>query len=235
MKNLRTLLAILVIGSGSTGKCQEFQPPVTTFWQIGIGLGELPIGGSFKPSITIGYHFNEKLYAGIIYQFRDKISRNEASFNARSTGLESLLSSSETVAQRLLLQVRYTPVKHGPYLSAGVVYNGEDTEKMRFDDRSRNLSGESYTGPLTIQQTRPAGWGVALGLGYQYNFRNGLSAGFEWTPAWGQYPEPFYQFQGPTELSVQGQNELKERMDKGFKGSVTNMYKVFHIGIAYRF
>jgi hypothetical protein len=208
---------------------------LSNYWQIGFGLGELPMGGSFKPSISLGYHFNEKVYAGIIYQFRDEISRNEASFNAGSTELEGLLSSFETVARRFMLQVRITPVKHGPYISTGFVYNGRDTEIMRFDDRSRNLSGELFDGTIEIHQSRPAGWGVALGLGYQYNFRNGFSAGFEWTPAWGQYPEPVYQFAGSAELSAEAREELQLKMDEGFRGSVTNLYKIFHIGVAYRF
>jgi hypothetical protein len=76
---------------------------------------------------------------------------------------------------------------------------------------------------------------VALGLGYQYNFRNGFSAGFEWTPAWGQYPEPVYQFAGSAELSAEAREELQLKMDEGFRGSVTNLYKIFHIGVAYRF
>lgn len=214
---------------------QEQHVLVKNYWQIGIGLGELPTGGSFKPSITVGYHFSEKIYAGFIYQFKDEISRNESSINAKSAKLKGLISSNETVAQRFLFQVRYTPLKNGPYVSGGFVFNGRDTESMLFDDRQRLISGENYSGDIGIQQTRPAGWGFALGLGYQYNFDNGFSAGFEWTPAWGQYPTPSYEFGGSSELSSNATNELTAKMNEGFKSSVTNMYKVFHIGVAYRF
>lgn len=218
-----------------TATSQENRLEVNNYWQIGFGLGELPIGGSFKPSISIGYHFNDKVYAGIIYQFKDEIQRNGSSFNARSTGFDGLLGSSEKVAQRFLLQVRYTPVKQGPYISAGFVYNGRDTETMLFDSRRRVLSGENYEGSIFIQQYRPAGWGFALGLGYQYNFKNGFSTGFEWTPAWGQYPLPAYIFGGEANLSGQTQSELRKTMNDEFRSNVTNMYKVFHIGVAYRF
>lgn len=214
---------------------QESDFSLNNYWQIGIGFGEIPYKGSFKPSFTIGYHFNEKLYAGIIYQLADKINRNESSFNAKSNQLPGLVKSSEQVNQRLLLQGRFTPFKNGPYLSFGYVFNGEDRETMVYDNRTRIIDGESIDGTITITQTRPAGGGLALGLGYQYNFKNGFSANFEWTPAWFRgYAQPIYTFSGTTGLSEKAKSILSEKMDSGFTSSVTNLYKIFHIGIAYR-
>lgn len=234
MKIHKIIITTALLFANVIAKSQDIIDPMTNYWQIGIGLGELPIGGSLKPSVTFGYHFNDKLYTGIIYQFKDEISRNGTSFNAQSSGIDGLMKSSETVAERFMLQVRYSPIKYGPYLSSGLVYNGEDAETMIFDERSRNINNEPYNGTLEIKQTRPAGWGLALGIGYQYNFKKGFSAGFEWTPAWWQYPTPSYQFSGTSDLSISSKNELQNRMDKGFKSSPTNMYKVFHIGLAYR-
>ena len=77
--------------------------------------------------------------------------------------------------------------------------------------------------------------GAALGIGYQYNFRNGLSAGFEWTPAWGQIPTPYYSISGTSNLDPEAVSTITTRMNTDFKRNVTNMYKVFHIGLAYRF
>ncbi|MCB0528901.1 MAG: outer membrane beta-barrel protein [Saprospiraceae bacterium] len=206
------------------------------YWQIGIGLGELPIGGSFKPSITIGYHFSEKFYCGLIYQFRDRISRGQQSFNVRSSGLDGLMSSHEKVNRRFLLQARYTPFKNGPYLSTGLVFNGRDAETMSFDDRARTIAGEDYAGTIGIEQSRPAGWGLALGIGYQYNFKNGLLLSTEWTPAWFRgYPQPDYKFSGSAGLSDKARSHLEDEMDRGFRSSVTNLYKVFHLGLGYRF
>ncbi|WP_422860713.1 hypothetical protein ACOKFD_07735 [Flagellimonas sp. S174] len=235
MKLIHTHIIISCLFGISIVKGQNNNRIIENSWQIGLGLGELPTGGSFKPSITIGYHFTNKIYAGLIYQVKDRIERDDSSFNAKSSGLDGLLSSSESVAQRFLAQVRYTPIKYGPYLSGGFVYNGKDTETMLFDSRNREIASESYSGNLEIQETRPAGWGVAFGIGYQYNFKNGLSTGFEWTPAWGQYPEPTYEFFGFSTLSEIAQQELKNRMNRKFRRNVTNMYKVFHLGIAYRF
>ncbi|MEP2669472.1 MAG: hypothetical protein ABJH04_10780 [Cyclobacteriaceae bacterium] len=235
MNTKRIALLLLGIIIGYASLAQEGSAHLKNYWQVGIGLGELPTGGSFKPSITIGYHFNDQVYAGIIYQIKDEISRGSSSFNAKSTDLAGLASSSEEVAQRFLFQVRYTPIKNGPYLSGGFVFNGKDTETMLFEDQNRMIAGEPVSGTIAIRQTRPAGWGMAVGLGYQYNFKNGFSTGFEWTPAWGQYPTPSYGFGGTAHLSDSAQNSLMEKMDEGFKSSVTNMYKVFHIGVAYRF
>ena len=236
--SLKTIKAISLIAALLFSQqviSQENNLALRNYWQIGLGLGELPMNGSFKPSISIGYHFNDKLYSGIIFQLKDKIQRDGSSFNAKSSELDGLASSAEAVSQRLMLQVRYTPVRRGPYLSGGFVFNGKDTETMVFDSRLRTLSGEDYHGSIEIQQTRPAGWGLALGIGYQYDFKNGLSAGFEWTPAWGQYPTPSYAFGGTANLDEQAVIGLQKKMDKGFKSSVTNMYKVFHLGLAYRF
>lgn len=235
MQPMKILLMLLSLIPGSMLLGQHNETAPGGYWQIGIGLGEIPSGGSFKPSFTLGYQINDHLYAGIIYQRKDQISRNASSFNANSTGLEGLTASSETVGQRGMLQCRITPVKNGPYLSAGWVWNGKDTETMCFDDRQREVFGEQTSGTMTIQQTRPAGGGFALGIGYQYSFKNGLSAGFEWTPAWGQMANPVHSFSGTTSLSQPTQNMLTSQMERSFRKSVTNLYKVFHMGLAYRF
>ena len=235
MKTLYLILTLVFMLNTNMVKSQNSKTHLNNYWQFGLGIGELPIGGSFKPSVSFGYHFSEKIYAGFIYQFKDKITRNEASFNAKSSGLDGLIKSSEKVNQRFLFQVRYTPIYNGPYISTGIVFNGEDTETMLFDERHRQILNENYNGAIAIQQTRPAGWGFALGLGYQYNLKNGFSAGFEWTPAWGQYPDPLYQFSRSSTLTINAKEKITTKMDEGFKNSVTNMYKVFHIGVAYRF
>ncbi|MCB9290964.1 MAG: hypothetical protein H6560_26910 [Lewinellaceae bacterium] len=227
-------IAFICIVKPSSG--QDAGNPTNRYWQVGVGLGELPVGGSFKPSLAFGYHFNDKLYAGVIYQFRDQISRNGSSFNAKATGLDGLVSAREEVARRWLLQMRYTPFRNAPYLSAGYVYNGKDREAMTYDVRSRAIDGETYEGSVNIRQSRPAGGGLALGIGYQYNFRNGLAINAEWTPAWFRgYPQPKYSFSGTAALPPDTKAALQERMDEAFKSSVTNLYKVFHFGLSYRF
>ena len=234
MKKVKVLLVIFALFA-CLAKAQNEPGNHIHYWQLGIGLGELPIGGSFKPSFTIGYKINEKLYLGIVFQLKDQIKRNGSSINAKSSGLDGLISSTEVVSPRFMFQLRYVPVKYGPYLSCGYVYNGKDTENMIFDNRERIIASEPITGNIQIQQCRPGGGGLSLGLGYQYNFNNGFSAGFEWTPAWFQCPEPEYTITGSTELPTIVKSNLEKEMNESFKKSVTNLYKIFHIGVAYSF
>lgn len=211
-------------------------PNLEKSWQIGIGFGEIPYKGSFKPSLTFGYHLNERLYFGFVYQFKDKIQRDGSSFNVQASGLDGVASSQEQVAQRMMLHGRYTPFKQGPFISFGLVYNGHDVENMHFDARDRMIQGLEYAGSIGIIQSRPSGWGPALGVGYQYNFRNGLSLNAEWSPAWfTKIKEPDYQFADSADLSPETQTYLANKMTDKFQSTVTNRYKVFHIGLAYRF
>jgi hypothetical protein len=235
-KVLFILWAILLLLVQKELYGQENTNSKNRYWQVGIGFGEIPYKGSFKPSITFGYYFNSKLYAGVIYQFKDEIKRDGSSFNAQSTGLNGLQSSREQVAARFLVQGRYTPVKNGPYLSFGFVYNGDDTETMRFDNRERTIQNQTYTGSIVINQTRKAGFVPALGIGYQYTFKSGFSLNAEWTP--GLFTEivtPEYSFSGDSNLSSSAKQGIMDKMTDAFKSNITNRYKVFHIGAAYVF
>lgn len=234
MKNLLLVALVSLCSIATQNTCAQRIQANT--WQVGLGLGELPIGGSLKPSVTLGYHFSKHFYAGVIYQFSDEIQRDNSSFNVKTSELNRLHTAKEKVAQRLLIQGRYQPCNYAPYISLGVVYNGNDVEQMTFNAASRNINGTYYQGNINITQSRKAGWGAALGIGYQYNMKNGLSMNAEWTPAWfTPIPTPQYTFSGDATLSNADKTYLANKMTKGFKGSVTNRYKVFHVGIAYRF
>ncbi|WP_026210190.1 hypothetical protein [Flexithrix dorotheae] len=236
MKNQTLMISLLILIYSANCFGQSIENELRKSWQIGLGFGELPMHGSLKPSITFGYHFSEQMYLGVIYQFKDKINRNETSFNAKSNGLQGLVSASEEVAQRFMFQFRYSPFKNGPYISTGILYNGTDRETMIYDSRFRNIPNEGTKGNIIILQERPSGWGLGLGFGYQHNFKNGLAINAEWTPAWFKgYADPVYSFSGSAPLSGYAKTYLKNKMDQEFKSTVTNLYKVFHIGMAYRF
>ncbi|MFY9243661.1 MAG: hypothetical protein WAO74_11600 [Polaribacter sp.] len=233
--NIKVTLLIILVSINSI-KSQNNMAIKDKYWQVGIGLGEIPMKNSFKPSFTIGYHFNANLYAGIIYQFKDKISRNNSSFNVASSELEGLVRSSENVGNRFMFQLRITPLKYLPYISTGFVFNGQDKELMHFGTMNRIINNENYSGDISIEQERLKGWGFALGLGYQYDFKNRFSLNFEWTPAWFQgYPKVKYKFSGTSNLSNEAKENIKQKMDEGFSSTITNYYKVFHFGLAYRF
>lgn len=210
--------------------------PEFRYWQVGFGLGEIPMHGSFKPSLTFGYHINDKFYLGVIYQFRDDIHRGTSSFNAEGTGLTDLTDSRETVGQRFMLQCRYTPVKYAPYISLGVVFNDVDREVMYFGNAEHQIGNNTYNAALTVTQCRPAGWAPAIGLGYQADLKCGLSFNAEWTPGWFVWvPEPDIQIESGTIIEDADMDLFKKQVTKDFQSHVTNLYKVFHFGVSYRF
>ncbi len=219
-----------------TAQTGESNAPFLRGWQIGIGLGELPMGGSFKPSFTLGYHFNEHWYVGVNYQLKDKISRGTSSFNAKSTGLSQLQSSTESVGQRAILQVRYTPFRNGPYVAGGLVFNDTDSEQMVFGESLHHIGNNDYQTALEIQQTRKRGLVPALGIGYQYTHKSGLYANVEWIPGlFSGIPEPEYRFTSTETIASNDLNILEDKMTDKFQSTITNWYKVFHIGLGYQF
>ena len=230
-----TLVTVISISVLNAQELKEANPDFR-HWQIGIGFGEIPMAGSFKPSLTFGYHFNEKIYVGAIYQFKDDINRNGSSFNADGTGLSGLTKSHERVGQRFMLQGRYTPVRFAPYISFGVVFNDQDREVMEFAEQDQQIGNNTYHTGLTVTQTRKAGWSPAIGLGYQYDFKFGLSINAEWTPGWFVWvPTPDIQVEAGETIAQEDLDLFKEQTTDEFKSHVTNLYKVFHIGLAYRF
>lgn len=228
---------MLALFATSTLNARVIIPNTAKTWQGGIGLGNVPIRGSFKTSLSGGYHITNKWYVGVVYQFGDEIKKKTASFNAKSADLGGLVRSTAYVGPRAMIQARYAPFKCGAYISGGIINNGDSWEDMSYDVRSRTIAGDAaYTRGIRIRQSKPSGWGLALGLGYQHNFTDKLSANIDLTPAWFQRPKPTYQFiTSPPDLSDDEIAEIESRMNSKFKSRMTNYYTVFHIGVAYRF
>lgn len=204
-------------------------------FHVGLEFGEIPFHGSFKPGISIGYHVNDLVYLGFVYQFADAIQRDDTSFNANAIGIEGLVKSFETVGQRAYLQARVRPHRYSPYLSFGFVFNDRDTETLTFDDRSRPLGGRTETGPVTIVQSRPPGLRPALGLGYSFTFDNGLSLFTEWAGWWlFGAPEPEVSYRDTT-YSAAAREQLTEHIAREFIRSPFNTYHVFQLGAGYTF
>ena len=205
------------------------------YWHVGLELGELPFHGSFKPGISIGYHFNDLVYVGFVYQLADSIERDGTSFNAQATSLAGLTTSSETVGQRAYLQARIRPHRLAPYVSIGLVFNDRDTETMTFDAREREIGGETVTGPLTLRQSRPFGLRPAIGLGYSFRFDNGIELFSEWS-GWWMFgaPKPEVDIDAPG-LSATARDVLAQRIHKAFIASPFNSYHVFQLGAGYTF
>lgn len=50
---------------------------------------------------------------------------------------------------------------------------------MNFDDCERNIAGEELMGNIQKEQRHTGGGVLALGIGYQYNFKNEILANAE--------------------------------------------------------
>lgn len=189
---------------------------------VGLNLGELPWQGSFKPGVSAGYHFNRFIYAGALYQISDSIQRDKTSFNAKGIGVPGLQTSREDVGQRFLLHTRLRPHRLSPFLSVGLVFNDQDREVSR------------YAGDITVVQTRQRALRPAIGVGYAYTFDFGLQLSTEWAGWVFEKPTPDVKVSGGN-LSAAEQAAIERRAVNNFKGSITNAYHVFSIGVGYTF
>lgn len=200
-------------------------------WVVGVQVGELPVHGSFKFGVHVGYHVDEHVYLGIAAQIPDRIARDETSFNARAIGLEGLTSSRETVGPRGYLEARIRPHRYAPFLSTGICMNGTDTETIGFDDRSRRIGDGAYEGSLTVVQTRRAGVRPALGAGYAVTLDSGLAFHTGWAGWWLRgAPEPRVEVTGVT-LAPGDEQALVGPIVRRFRASPFNTYHVFQLGM----
>lgn len=225
------LLGALAAASSAQAQAEE-RPG---YFHVGLELGELPFNGSFKPGISVGYHFNDLFYVGFVYQLADSIQRDGTSFNAQAVGLSGLTGSSETVGQRAYLQARIRPHRLAPFVSVGFVFNDRDTETIEFDARTRDIAGQRLSGPVKIVQSRPAGLRPALGLGYSYRFDTGVELFAEWSGWWmfGS-PEPEVNIEAE-QLGAAARSALDRRIRDAFTSSPFNSYHLFQLGAGYTF
>jgi hypothetical protein len=204
-------------------------------FMLGVQLGELPWGGSFKPGLCVGYYLNELVYVGAMYQIGDSIRRDASSFNVDNTGLDGLVSSSEEVAPRGFFGVRVRPHRYAPFASLGTVYNGADTETMIFDRRPRHIGGGTYDSAITLRQTRASALRPAFGLGYSYESDFGLQLSTAWSGWLFESPKAKVKLDSDTAISSSDQDALRAHVAEGFGLTITNKYHIFHVGAGYVF
>ena len=145
-------------------------------WTVGIGFGEIPfLAGSFKPSVSLGYHVSDHVYVGGIVQLRDVLERGTESFNAVNTGLGGIESTREETGARALIHARLRPHRYSPFLSVGAVFNASDREVMVFDDRRRDHWQRVLRRCHHARADPPWGIRPAVGFGYGYTFDSGSS------------------------------------------------------------
>lgn len=207
------------------------EPDRGGLWTAAVELGELPMHGSFKVGLSVGYQMNEYAWLGVAWQAADAIQRDGTSFNASSLRLDGLTTSREDVGPRAYLQARLRPHRLSPYLSVGAVFNGRDTEAMVFDPRPRSAGGHAAEGGLRVRVSRPAAIRPALGVGYEWTSGGGVTAFVEWAGWWlADAPDP--------EISIQGDGvtggfsrEVDARLRDHFVSSLFNTYHIFQLGV----
>ena len=204
-------------------------------WAVAIGFGEIPfLAGSFKPSVSFGYHFNRFIYVGTIVQMADVLERGDASFNAVNAGLDGLLDTRETTGPRVFLGTRLRPHRYSPYLSLGAVFNATDIETIYYDHRPRDVGGETINGSLEVEQARPFGIRPAFGLGYSYTFSNGIVLDVEFTGAWLFKPaDPEIRVRSTSPLSKEAEDAIRAQFLSAYEDNFHNRYHLFNIAVGY--
>ena len=231
-RRLTTVLTVMTLTSTAAAADGD---DLEEAWMVGIHLGELPWQGSFKPGLSVGYHLNELVYFGALFQIGDEIRRDSSSFNVQNAGLDGLVKSSETVASRAFVGVRLRPHRYSPFASLGLVYNGADVETMEFDARERAIGNGSYDGTVTIRQERPAAFRPAIGLGYSYTFDSGLELSSAWSGWVFGRPGLSLDIHSEAPLSAADEASLRRQIVDGFGSTITNKYHIFQVGAGYTF
>ncbi|MCP5062667.1 MAG: outer membrane beta-barrel protein [Ignavibacteriae bacterium] len=234
MKQLKLIIVSLFF---STVLLSQNGNQNNNLWQVGFTFGEIPIlSGSFKPGLTLGYHFSENIMAEITYQMKDYLQRDGESFNAVNIRFDGLKSAKETTGERVFIGMRYRPYDWSPYLTAGMVFNAEDIEVMKYQDLPRKIGDNSYSGEIEIVQKRESGYAPAFGLGYQYDFENGMSINTSFAMAFlSDISSPIIEINPIDEIADEDLEQQKENMDDIYKDNFHNRYHIFNLGIIYRF
>jgi len=200
---------------------------------LGIELGELPIQGSFKPGINLGYQLNNNHELFISYQIRDDISRNGESFNSKDTAIEGQVSSNEKVAHRAQLLGLWRGSWSPVYVTYGLVYNGKDTEYMHFQGRQRHILNQQLNGPIGVSVIRKPGLSPAIGLGVSGFINSKYQVFAQWSGNIFQHPaDPNIVIQSD-EMTAETKSYLTKRIKNNFKKKITNVYHVFSMGVRF--
>lgn len=223
-------IAVVLAAGPAAGTLSAQDSLLDGRWSLAFELGELPMKGSFKAGVSVGYHLNDKAWIGFAYQIPDSIRRGSSSFNARGVGLDGLTLSTERVGGRAYLQARLRPHRRSPYLSVGVVLNQRDTETLTFDDRPRSLGDAAVEGPLRVRISRPRGIRPALGLGYGVTTASGVSLFVEWA-GWWMFGAPTPDLAVSPGVEGEFERRLRERITEDFTRSPFNSYHLFQVGV----
>jgi len=203
--------------------------------KIFLGFGELPIlANSLKPSLGYVYDFGA-VELSINLQFKDTLNRNNESYNA-NFGQHGLESSKEQTKNRYMIQGRFPIYTSKFYLSLGLIYGGNDIEKIIFNHRQRLIGNDEYLTSLNVNIERKARLKPALGLGISYPITHQWRFISDFTMAWyGNIPKPKVTIRSSASLAPSDTNALVQDIQHNYRTNFHNRYHVFNLGVEYFF
>lgn len=215
-----------------------FVTPTVAFAQqdrLYLGFGEIPIlADSFKPAIGLSRKYDH-LEFGIVYQFRDELSRDKDSFNAQF-GQDGISSSQETTQDRIMVMAKLYPWQEYFFLSFGLMNGGADKEKIAFDNRSRQIGQGRYNTALDVTISRDRSIEPVVGLGFNIPMTDSLSFTTDFTMGWfGEVPDPSVAISTSANVAQADLVALKAKIKDNYRSNGHNRYHVFNIGIQYVF
>ncbi|MDH3326955.1 MAG: hypothetical protein OEM38_09600 [Gammaproteobacteria bacterium] len=224
MKNLILILSIML--------------PTLSYAQdnsVFVGFGEVPVlSGSFKPSLGIAKRHGLFEFGGY-YQFSDSLERDGESFNA-DFGQNGLSSSSESVGQRGMLQMKFFPWNRFVYLTLAAAYNDNDSEKMHFETTSRIIGANQYMTDLDVNITRNQAIRPAIGFGFAVPITKVLRFSADFTMDWFTgVPTPDTSVRSSMQLQDSDRIKLIENINRNFNNNFHNRHHLFNMGLSYLF
>jgi len=200
-----------------------------------LGFGEIPVlSSSFKPSIGVGKSFGS-FELGAYYQTSDSLERGSESFNTEF-GQNGLSSSNESVGQRAMIQAKYYPWKEYFYVSAGVIFNDNDVEDMKFSSQSRQIGNNTYNTNLNVKLTRPQAFRPGIGIGFVFPITKSIKFSTDFTMDWFTgVPNPEVEVNSSQALSEVDKSVLVQQVKDNFKSNFHNRHHLFNMGISYHF
>ena len=144
---------------------------------------QLAVGGTggLQRGIGLGYHFDERFFAGIIHWFPesgDSLTREYYT----SYGQDGMTSHYISNDQKDLIELRYSPfsIIRPFYISAGYFIDKGFDEHIVYDVRSRTIGSNVYVTGLDVTTHDKPVASLAFGAGINYVWSKGwsVSAGF---------------------------------------------------------
>ncbi|OGH01840.1 MAG: hypothetical protein A2600_10625 [Candidatus Lambdaproteobacteria bacterium RIFOXYD1_FULL_56_27] len=126
----------------------------------------------------LGYHLNPSFYLGVLGVQATAGTNTLGSgmvLGIPITGQPNLESNRFTYDPSQAVELRYSPVDPGVYLSVGYLSLGAQEENYVYKKQSRVVGNGTYATDLTTQIKRDSMQAPGLGVGFTHVFANGFS------------------------------------------------------------